>query len=105
MPIRGEQLAVGAGVYGGRCAGGELPGVGPAPGSGSGGSPARTRQRRGEGVRSLGRDEDAAALAQGGRQAVDRGADDRDAVPQGQTALCDHDSSREGTTCTLAPAM
>jgi hypothetical protein len=26
----GEQLAVGAGVYRGRCGGGELPGVGPA---------------------------------------------------------------------------
>ena len=29
-PGRDQQLAVGAGVHGGRCAGGELPGVGPA---------------------------------------------------------------------------
>ena len=48
---------------------------------------------------------DAAALAQGARQAVDRRADDRDAGPQASTALCDHDSSREGTTCTVACAM
>jgi hypothetical protein len=33
-------------------------------------------------VRVVGRDEDAAAVAQGARQAIDLGADDRDAEPE-----------------------
>jgi hypothetical protein len=63
------------------------------------------RQRPGEGARVFGRDKDAAALAQGAHQAVDRGADDRHPESQGQHGACDYGSAWEGTTCTLAPAI
>jgi hypothetical protein len=63
------------------------------------------RQRPGKGARVFGRDEDAAALARGARQAVDRGADDRDAESQRQHGALRPRLRREGTTCTLAPAI
>jgi hypothetical protein len=75
----GEQVLVCAEVHGGCGAGGELScissaraGVGPLASQDPG-------QRYGKGGRVVGGDEDAAAVAQGARQAIDRRSDDRDA--------------------------
>src|ERR1019366_2776777 len=46
---RGEQLAVGAGGYRGRCGGGELPGVGPAEDGAGALAPQDAGQRAGRG--------------------------------------------------------
>jgi hypothetical protein len=54
----------------------------PGLGRGRGLSAQDARQHRCEGVRVVGRDEDAAAVAQGARQANHRRADDRDAEPE-----------------------
>src|SRR5690348_13275307 len=78
----GKQVAVGAEVHRGCGAGGELPCVCPAW-AGVGALTAQDPgQCRRQGVRVLGRDEDAAAAAQGPRQAIDRRADDRDPEPE-----------------------
>src|SRR5690348_11788426 len=75
----GEQVTVGAGVHCGCGTGGELAGIRPAWAGVRALAAEDTRQRSCQGVRVFGRDEDAAAVAQGSGQAIDLRADDRDA--------------------------